>query len=780
MDGAVSKARFRRWCLGVVVPGLIFVGCGKSAVEKAPVAAAPAAPAAAPDPKHNLLKNADFSDGSPLPWMTQFSAPARGEGTVKDGALCVTLDDKGTNKWDAQLRHREMVIQQGHSYSVDFLAWASTPTKVYPKIGMAGPPYAEYWAATLDLGTKPQRFQGQFTMGSTSDPTAEFTFHLGGVLAKQTPVTICVDDLYLNDPQFTAEDRGKGGAGFKIAVNQVGYLPNVEKVAVLANDATEPQKWKLIKEDGSVALEGETKVVGKDQNSGNFVHQIDFSAFKEPGKGYVLEAGSDKSAPFDIASDVYKKLKYDALAYFYHNRSGIEIKMPYAGEQKWTRPAGHMPDKASCFPGSGCSYTLDVSKGWYDAGDHGKYVVNGGISAWTLMNQWETLKYLGKSSADFGDGKLAIPENGNGVDDLLDEARWEVEFMIAMQVPDGNELAGMVHHKMHDEDWTAIGLRPDQDTLKRYLHAPSTAATLNTAAVAAQAARLFKKKDPAFAAKCLVSAEKAWNAAKKFPDKYATTAHQKGGGPYDDDYVTDEFYWAAAELFVTTGEHKYLEELKSNPHDEKFRRSDNKMSLFDWKNVDALGVITLAVVPSKLSNKARDKARDRLVAVADEYVKNESKEGYRTPFVPEGDGYPWGSNSFVVNNAIVLGLAYDFTKKPEYRDAVSAAMDYVLGTNPLSQSYVTGYGERPLKNPHHRFWAKQARGDFPEAPPGVLSGGPNSGLQDDYVKAAGLKGCAPQKCWTDNIEAWSVNEITINWNSPLAWVASFLDEQASK
>ena len=105
-------------------------------------------------------------------------------------------------------------------------------------------------------------------------------------------------------------------------------------------------------------------------------------------------------------------------------------------------------------------------------------------------------------------------------------------------------------------------------------------------------------------------------------------------------------------------------------------------------------------------------------------------------------------------------------------------MNYVLGRNPLDKSYVSGYGERPLQNPHHRFWAHQANATFPSPPPGVLSGGPNSGLQDPYVQAAGLAGCAPQKCYVDNIEAWSANEEAINWNAPLAWVAAFLDEKA--
>ena len=104
-------------------------------------------------------------------------------------------------------------------------------------------------------------------------------------------------------------------------------------------------------------------------------------------------------------------------------------------------------------------------------------------------------------------------------------------------------------------------------------------------------------------------------------------------------------------------------------------------------------------------------------------------------------------------------------------------MDYILGRNAIDQSYVTGYGERPLENPYHRFWCHQANPKYPPPPPGVLSGGPNSGFEDPYVQSAGLSGCAPQKCFVDNVEAWSTNEVTINWNAPLFWVAAYLDEK---
>jgi endoglucanase len=767
-----------------VLCGAALAGCKKGSRSDAQAPAAVSAPPV--DGKHSLLANASFRGGSSLPWLTSFSTPAKGTTDVKDGALCLTLDDKGKNAWDAQLVQRPLMIQQGHTYAVDFRAWASAPTVIRPKVGMSGPPYSEYWAARLNVTTQPQRFQGTFSMGGTDDRLAEFTFHLGGSLAKSVPVTICIDDLYLSDPQFDAPPPEQVHEVPKVAVNQTGYLPNLQKVAVLETSATEPQKWELLDEKGAVVAQGETAPFGPDANSGNSVQRIDFTSFKGEGKSFILRVGEDKSYPFDIDGSVYGKLKYDELAYFYNNRSGIEIKMPFAGGEQWTRPAGHLPDKAPCGRDLGCNYTLDVTGGWYDAGDHGKYVVNGGISAWTLLNQWERLKYLGKSGKDFADGRMQIPEQDNGLDDLLDEARWEVEFMMAMQAPDGTEFAGMVHHKMHDEGWTAIGLRPDQDTLKRSLRPVSTAATLNTAAVAAQASRAFKSSDKAFSDKALAVAEKAYAAAQKFPDKYADPKDgNNGGGPYDDDYVKDEFYWAAAELFITTGDAKYQKDLEENPHHQQFRQSDGTSSLMTWKNTDALGVISLAVVPNKLKKPERDRLRKRLIAEADRYVEHAKKEGYGVPFDPGNQGgkpaYPWGSNSFITTNAMVIALAYDFTKKPEYRDAVEEAADYLLGMNPMGQSYVSGYGEKPLTNPHHRFWAHQSRSDFPSAPPGVLSGGPNSELQDPYVQAAGLKkkGCAPQKCYLDNIEAYSVNEITINWNSPLAWVTSFLDEQGA-
>jgi endoglucanase len=734
-----------------------------------------------------LLGQTDFNDGTSLPWTLSFSPPAKGFAAVENGAYCLHVEHKGSAKWDAQVRHREMTLEKGHTYSVSFRIWADQKTRASVKVGMIGPPYSEYWVKVLNIGPEPITVTDTFTMNKENDPTAEFAFHYGGsvALAKE-PFVICIDDVVLSDPLFTPKAKEKAAEIPKVAVNQVGYFPHGSKLGAYPNASSTALKWELLDGGGQVATTGETFPFGNDPAAGESVHVIDFSNYTRSGKGYSLRVGNDKSYPFDIESDLYNQLKFDALHYFYHNRSGIDIKMPYAGEEKWARPAGHIAsDKAvACAPDAPCDYKLDVTGGWYDAGDHGKYVVNGGIAVWTLLNLWERTKYLGSTSADFGDGKLAIPENKNRQPDLLDEVKWELDWMMRMQVPDGKPKAGMVHHKIHDVSWTALGIAPHEAEKKmmRFLRPPSTAATLNLAANGAQCGRAYKGVDDAFAARCLAAAEKAWGAAKANPAVYAVAADTNGGGPYDDKDVTDDFYWAAAELWITTQKDEYKNYVLSSPHHGKLRMTaGNAQSSMTWGETDTLGKISMAVVPRGADAATLNQMRMQIADGADEYLKVLSGTGYSVPFKGEPDGkYPWGSNSFVVNNALIMGLAHDFTGQKKYFDGTIDAMGYLLGRNPMGQCYVSGYGQKPLQWPHHRFWSHQVDKRFPPAPPGCLSGGPNSGLQDPYVQAAGLKGCVPQKCFIDHIEAWSANEITINWNAPLAWVAAFLDERGRK
>ncbi|AYY11563.1 endoglucanase [Actinobacteria bacterium YIM 96077] len=573
--------------------------------------------------------------------------------------------------------------------------------------------------------------------------------------------------------------------GPSVKVNNTGYAPGLPKEASAVHSSTSPVPWSLQDASGQSIADGQTTVFGNDTASGDHVHTIDFTHVDDPGTGYTLVVDGVESYPFDISGDPYLQLRYDALAFYYHQRSGIPIEEQYVGSE-YARPAGHVNEPPNtgdndvpCRPADQCDYTLDVRGGWYDAGDHGKYVVNSGISTWQLLNTYErTLHVDDADSTALGDGELSIPESGNGVPDILDEARWNIEFMLSMQVPDGNDLAGMAHHKIHDENWTSVPTLPHEDAENRYLAPPSTAATLNLAAVAATCARLWSDIDSGFSDTCLTVAEDAYAAAQANPNIIAPSDDDQGGGAYSDSDLSDEFYWAAAELFATTGESQYQTDLQS--HELYYGESFSTRGA-DWANTGLLGDITLALVPGTLPSGDAESLRNEFASFGDSLLDLIDGQGYPAPYQEEGSGgqeYDWGSNNLVLNNAVVLALAFDFTGDTRYRDGVFATMDYILGRNPLNQSYVTGYGEQATENPHHRFWANQADSSLPGPPPGVLAGGPNTGLQDSLAEQE-LAGCSPQKCYLDHIESWSTNEVTINWNSVLSWVAVWAGEHVS-
>ena len=569
-----------------------------------------------------------------------------------------------------------------------------------------------------------------------------------------------------------------------IRLNQLGLPAEGRKVAIVPHGGRRALDWRLLDANGKLVMRGQTRPFGADPWSGERVHQIDFSSFTGTGDGYRLAAAGQASRPFAIASTAYDRLPYDALAYFYHNRAGTPIEARLVGE-RWARPAGHTAERATCVHGAdangniwpGCSHTLDVTGGWYDAGDHGKYVVNGGISLWTLLNLHE--RNAGQRAAPFADGTTAIPERGNAVSDLLDEARWEMEFLLRMQVPDGSRIgvpvgvkrnakglrfteidaSGMAHHKVADEKWTALPMRPDRDPERRQLFPPSTGATLNLAATAAQCARIWRAIDAAFAERCLTASRRAWAAAVRNPQIYAI-ADFTGSGGYGDNDLSDEFYWAAAELLATTGEAQYRAAVERSPH---FREP---LTQPGWASVAPLGTITLAL----LHSPDRQRLRSAIAAAADRFLGEREQVGYAIPFAAK---WTWGSTSSLLNRAMLLALAHDFTGDAHYRDGVIDLMDFILGRNPLDRSFVSGYGARPMRNPHHRFWAHSADPAYPPPPPGALSGGPNQNTGQDEV-AKGLKGCAPQSCWVDDIRAYSLNEVAINWNAPLVWVSAWI------
>jgi endoglucanase len=720
-------------------------------------------PAAAEGPEQ--IVNGTFDNGH-APWWATGNLTLDSSG----GQLCADVPGGTVNPWDAIIGQDNVPLVAGETYEFRFFG-SATPARVGKAlIQLPVDPYTQYLSATPELSVSGNDYTYTFT-SSVDLPGAQVAFQIGG---SATPWRICLDNVSLQggaEPEEYEPDTGP-----RVRVNQVGYLLTGPKNATLVTDATTPLPWQLKNAAGAVVARGASTPRGVDASSAQNVQTISFTPYAKKGTGYTLVADGDTSRPFDIGTDFYERLRIDGLKLYYTQRSGIAIDD--ALRPGYGRPAGHVgvaPNQGDtdvpCQPGV-CDYRRDVSGGWYDAGDHGKYVVNGGISVHQLMSEYE--RSLLARTGEFWtlrDGTLALPESGNRVPDILDEARWEQEFLLKMQVPAGQPHAGMAHHKIHDAAWTGLPLLPHQDAQERELHPVSTAATLNLAATAAQAARVFLPYDWRFAQRNLAAAKAAWAAAKANPAIYADPADGVGGGAYNDDDVTDEFYWAAAELYISTGAKEYRDAILGSPHHTTDIWRDRG---FDWGHTAQLGRLELATLPNLLPDRSR--VRASVVEGADGYLATARAHPYGIPYAPVENTYDWGSNQLVLNNAVVLAVAFDITGKGKYRDGVLEAMDYILGRNALNQSYVTGYGEVASHNQHSRWYANQLNPDLPNPPTGTLSGGPNSSIQDPVAQQK-LQGCAPQFCYIDDIESWSTNELTINWNAPLAWIAAFVADQ---
>ena len=336
------------------------------------------------------------------------------------------------------------------------------------------------------------------------------------------------------------------------------------------------------------------------------------------------------------------------------------------------------------------------------------------------------------------------------------------------------DMSGMAHHKMHDNQWTALPTDPSQDPKRRELHRPSTAASLNLAAAAAMAARSFAQYDMAFSQQCLQAATTAYAAAKRHPAVLAPgTDWDLGGGAYSDEDVSDEFYWAAAEMYLTTGQNQYLRDLSNNTYS-----TANVSALFSipggfsWASVAALGQLDLATIPSNVTN--RTGIVQSVLDAADMYlaVQGNRTNGYGVLL----NAYPWGSNSNNMNNIQIVATAYDLTGNNTYRNAALQAIDYALGRNALSQSYIRGYGTKYTQNVHSRLYAHELNDQVPQAPAGAMAGGANEDASDPPADDV-LQGSMPQMSYVDDVNSYSTNEVAINWNSALAWVIEWAASQ---
>lgn len=549
-----------------------------------------------------------------------------------------------------------------------------------------------------------------------------------------------------------------------IRLNQIGFYPGCTKIAVLTKDIS--GKFMITSPDlTETFFTGELSGPHKSEYSPSVTRIADFSAFSKPGTYVVYIPETGYSYQFDIKLAVNEELAAGLMKSFYFQRLSVPLPFSYAG--RWSRPAGHPDDKVLVHPSAATAQrpegtVISCPKGWYDAGDYNKYIVNSGITMGTLFSLYEEYPEYCKSL------NLNIPESNNSIPDLLDEILWNLRWMLTMQDPSD----GGVYHKLTNPNFDGF-IMPAEARAPRYVVQKSTAAALDFAAVTAQAARIFRKFQkelPGLADSCIKASEKAWGWAQVNADVLYNQNEinskfkpQVFTGEYGDRDIKDEFIWAASELYVTSLKDSYYKAVNLFP--------DDRMPVPSWGNVRLLGYYTLLRFEKTLTAAAGNDMpvlKKNLVSMADGLINDSEKNAYSAPICNSAANFVWGSNAVAANQAIALIQAYRISSNKKYVTGAIHTLDYLMGRNATGYSYVTGYGDKTPMFPHHR---PSGADEIIEPVPGFLAGGPNPGKQDKCEYPSSV----PDEAYVDVTESYASNEIAINWNSPIVYLVWALE-----
>lgn len=555
----------------------------------------------------------------------------------------------------------------------------------------------------------------------------------------------------------------------RIYINQAGYLPDSRKTVILAesendkyNAEEKSDKWiRIFNEDEtSMILEKRAEYFGMDKDSGDYIWRADISELKQEGM-YIICADEEKKVSFRILKNIYDTLNQILCKALFYQRCGMNLEEKYAGifhrESCHEGKAVLLEDYEKLNSEKEKIRSYDVKGGWHDAGDYGKYTT---AAATALAH----ILYAYLFFPDSFQASLHIPESGNQIPDILNECLYELRWLFKMQREDGgvcHKLTSMRH---------ANFVMPHEDKRQMILFPASTMATADFAAIMALASRLFCTFDEDFSKKALNAARNAWNWLVQHPE-FIGFENPEGcnTGDYADEADKDERLWAAVELYRTTGEKKYL--LAA----EKLINEVQNLTAMGWS--DVAGFAGWAVLQKKIMNEEKtedsyleSKFTIAFLEKADHILSMVRNSGYFVAM--ETEDYGWGSNMVLMNRAMILATAYLLEPTEERKTAVVQQMDYLLGVNATGYSYITAVGKKSCQNPHNRVTVSDGK---KSTIPGFVVGGPNAHPVDEKAEWLIVPKTPPMKCFLDIWECYSLNEITIYWNSPAIFMAAFLN-----
>lgn len=452
-----------------------------------------------------------------------------------------------------------------------------------------------------------------------------------------------------------------------------------------AVDYSEYSRYEVVAEPaGAVVLTGEMELRAElDPLSGEQVKAMNLSGLP-PGRYRVRVPGLAVSEPFTVGGLETFEVFYHTARAFLHQRSGQELREPWTA---YARPAWYLKAaEDGRTEKSGVVEGPDVRAfpgGYHDAADYDVFAYH--LPAVHLL----LLAYEANPRV-FVDGQLNLPESGNGVPDLLDEAAWGLRFHLENQEPSGLVPLG----RINGSDALKQNLEPGSPQPPYGILPPSRSSTTLFAAVAAAYARIAREVDPAGAARHLVAARRAYAAASKRTaqqvwEEQRVRVPGLKFDPKDEVRWKETLVWAAAELYAATGEPEYGAHVDANAR-----------IAGAWPYLGQMFVSYLGLPEAKTTPATRAVFLDKLLRApggADRILAS-TEEGVYRMGNGRGTQVGWGAANGLAP-AVQLLHAYRVTGERKYLDGASLQADFHCGVNPLGRSHVTGMGAHPPNRP---------------------------------------------------------------------------------
>ncbi len=526
-----------------------------------------------------------------------------------------------------------------------------------------------------------------------------------------------------------------------IHVNQEGYVPSFAKQAMVGYYMGDKGEMPVNTGNGFNVIDADTGAVvfsgslslrpdaGYETNPLPYqqVYVADFTSFTTPGQYQLQVPGMGASLPFLIDDGIAMAWTRTYALGMYEQRSGMAVSLPYT---RFTHAADHtaaasVPTTASqfaftwnCISGYASTAnsanptqkaplltsaanalypyvntgTVDVSGGHFDAGDYSKYTINSAQLTHELIFAVDNIP--GLQSFD----NLGIPESGDGIPDVLQEAKWEADFLAKMQDADGG-FYFLVYPLNREYESNVLPENGDSQVV--WPKTTSVTAASVAALAEAGSSPTMIKYYPQAAAKYLSEAKLGWTFLMNAIAKYGLDGSYQKITFYGDDWThNDELAWAASAMYVATGDTQYQTQLFQwfpNPADSSTFRWGWWQMAESWGN--AIRTYAFAAKSGRLPLSSLDPTylaacNAQIVAAGDNAVSYGSQSAYGTPFPPATKAVQGGGWYFSLDQASDMAVAYQVSPKPAYIDGLVAAMNYEGGTNPVNVTYIEGLGQK--------------------------------------------------------------------------------------